>query len=118
MRVSVRSVTQTRRRKALWKLTQLWKNQRTVFPQLLEPSVHSFHNAGCCGNFKHNISCTPAVAGTETAAGGSGPAGGPGKVWAEDPGQAAAGEHERCGSAGDEDAQRGVPSCGQCAVGD
>src|SRR5580693_2414401 len=59
MRVSVRSVTQTRRRKALWKLTELWKNQRTVFPQLLEPSVHTFHNAGCCGNFKHNFSCTP-----------------------------------------------------------
>src|SRR5580700_1239525 len=59
MRVSVRSVTQTRRRKALWKLTELWKNQRTVFPQLLEPSVHTFHNAGCCWNFKHNISCTP-----------------------------------------------------------
>jgi hypothetical protein len=30
-----------------WKLTELWKNQRTVFPQLLEPSVHSFQNAGC-----------------------------------------------------------------------
>ena len=59
MRVPVRSVTQTRRRKALWKLTELWKNQRTVFPQLLEPSVHSFHNAGCCWNLKHNISCTP-----------------------------------------------------------
>jgi Transposase IS116/IS110/IS902 family len=59
MRVSVSSVTQTRRRKALWKLTELWKNQRTVFPQLLEPSVHSFHNAGCYWNFKHNISCTP-----------------------------------------------------------
>jgi hypothetical protein len=44
----------------LWKLTELWKNQRTVFPQLLEPSVHTFHNAGCCGNFKHNFSCTPA----------------------------------------------------------
>src|ERR1700758_5433062 len=36
------------RRKALWKLPELWKNQRTVFPQLLEPSVHNFHNAGCC----------------------------------------------------------------------
>jgi hypothetical protein len=48
--------------KALWKtgkLTELWKNQRTVFPQLLEPSVHSFHNAGCCWYFGHNISSTP-----------------------------------------------------------
>jgi putative transposase len=43
----------------LWKLTELWKNQRTVFPQLLEPSVHTFHNAGCCLSFGHNISSTP-----------------------------------------------------------
>jgi transposase len=44
----------------LWKLTVLWKNHRTVFPQNLEPSVHSFHNAGCCWTFlKHNFSSTP-----------------------------------------------------------
>jgi len=36
---------------ALWKLTVLCKNQRTVFPQDLEPSVHSSHNAGCCWTF-------------------------------------------------------------------
>src|SRR6516164_7473006 len=29
-------------KKRCGKLTELWKNQRTVFPQLLEPSVHSF----------------------------------------------------------------------------
>src|SRR6266478_431705 len=47
-------------RKALWKLTELWKNQKTVFPQLLEPAVHSSHNAGCCWSFlKHNFSSTP-----------------------------------------------------------
>jgi hypothetical protein len=43
----------------LWKLTELWKNQRTIFPQLLEPSVHTFHNAGCYWSFGHNISFTP-----------------------------------------------------------
>src|SRR6266478_840971 len=49
-------------RKALWKLTELWKNQKTVFPQLLEPSVHSSHNAGCCWSFlKHNFSSTPSI---------------------------------------------------------
>jgi len=58
-RVSVSSVNELRRRNALWKLTVLWKNQRTVFPQILEPSVHTFHNAGCCWSFEHNISCTP-----------------------------------------------------------
>src|SRR5205807_9646457 len=51
-------VSELRRRKALWKLTELWKNQKRVFPQLLEPSVHSFHNAGCCF-LKHNFSSTP-----------------------------------------------------------
>src|SRR6201984_997090 len=35
--------------KALWKVPELWKNQKTVFPQLLGPSVHTSHNAGCCG---------------------------------------------------------------------
>jgi hypothetical protein len=54
------SVAELRRRKALWKLPELWKNQRTVFPQLLEPSVHSSHNAGCCSpRNKHNFSSTP-----------------------------------------------------------
>src|SRR5690242_18374850 len=49
--------------KPLWKLTELWKNQKTVFPQLLEPSVHSSHNAGCCWSFlKHNFSSTPPAA--------------------------------------------------------
>src|SRR6266436_6579036 len=44
----------------LWKLTELWKNPKTVFPQLLEPAVHSSHNAGCCWSFlKHNFSSTP-----------------------------------------------------------
>src|SRR5258708_16711513 len=52
--------TKIRRRKALWKLTELWKNPKTVFPQLLEPAVHSSHNAGCCWSFlKHNFSSTP-----------------------------------------------------------
>jgi len=59
-RVSVSSVNELRRRNALWKLTVLWKNQRTVFPQNLEPSVHSSHNAGCCWSFlRHNFSSTP-----------------------------------------------------------
>src|SRR6516225_7990978 len=57
--VSSDSVTQVSAPKALWKLTELWKNQRTVFPQLLEPSVHTFHNAGCCWIIRHNISSTP-----------------------------------------------------------
>jgi hypothetical protein len=47
------------KKEALWKLTELWKNKRTVFPQLLEPSVHSFHNAGYYWSFGHNISFTP-----------------------------------------------------------
>jgi hypothetical protein len=33
--------------KALWKVPELWKNQKAVFPQLLGPSVHTSHNAGC-----------------------------------------------------------------------
>src|SRR5262252_4039706 len=48
--------------KALWKVTELWKKQRTLFPQLLEPSVHNFHNADCCCYyifFRHNIPSTP-----------------------------------------------------------
>jgi hypothetical protein len=36
----------------LWKVTELWKNQRTVFPQFLGPSVHTFHNAGCYWSFR------------------------------------------------------------------
>jgi transposase len=57
-------LAELRRRKALWKLPELWKNQRTVFPQLLEPSVHSSHNAGCCWTIpKHNFSSTPPVFG-------------------------------------------------------
>ena len=44
----------------MWKLTELWKNPKTGFPQLLEPAVHSSHNAGCCWSFlKHNFSSTP-----------------------------------------------------------
>src|SRR5207244_1724390 len=64
-------VTELRRRKALWKLTELWKNQKRVFPQLLEPSVHSFHNAGCCF-LKHNFSSTPGR--LDLAAGSGAPA--------------------------------------------
>jgi group II intron reverse transcriptase/maturase len=61
------SVAEWRRRKALWKLPELWKNQRTVFPQLLEPSVHSSHNAGCCWIIpKHNFSSTPPQGGVRT----------------------------------------------------
>src|SRR6266550_4885448 len=48
-----------RGRKALWKLPVLWKNQKAVFPQHLEPSVHSSHNACCWLISKHNFSCTP-----------------------------------------------------------
>jgi hypothetical protein len=55
------------RRNALWKLPVLWKNQRTVFPQHLEPSVHSSHNADYCWIiFKHNFSCTPDSVSTMT----------------------------------------------------
>jgi hypothetical protein len=54
------SLTRRSRPKALWKLPELWKNQRRVFPQLLEPSVHSSHNAGGCWTIpKHNFSSTP-----------------------------------------------------------
>jgi hypothetical protein len=48
----------------MWKLTELWKNQRTVFPQLLGPSVHTFHIAGCCWILGHNNSSTPRAADT------------------------------------------------------
>src|SRR5215468_12634863 len=48
------------RAKALWKVPELWKNQKTVFPQLLGPSVHTSHNAGCYWTFlKHNFPSTP-----------------------------------------------------------
>src|SRR5512135_2330433 len=48
------------RAKALWKVPELWKNQKAVFPQLLGPSVHTSHNAGCYWTFlKHNFSSTP-----------------------------------------------------------
>jgi Protein of unknown function (DUF2934) len=54
------SLTRRSRRNALWKLPELWKNQRRLFPQLLEPSVHSSHNAGGCWTIpKHNFSSTP-----------------------------------------------------------
>jgi hypothetical protein len=43
------SVNENWSAKALWKVPELWKNQKTVFPQLLGPSVHTSHNAGCCG---------------------------------------------------------------------
>src|ERR1700751_3946628 len=49
LRVCISTVTQISAAKALWKLTEVWKNQRTVFPQLLEPSVHSSHNATTAG---------------------------------------------------------------------
>src|SRR5215469_9294031 len=52
-----------RRAKALWKVPELWKNQKAVFPQLLGPSVHTSHNAGCRWTFlKHNFSSTPGTA--------------------------------------------------------
>jgi len=55
----------------LWKLTELWKNPKTVFPQLLEPAVHSSHNAGCCWSFlKHNFSSTPPTIEVDTSLGG------------------------------------------------
>src|SRR5215469_13478829 len=48
------------RAKALWKVPELWKNQKAVFPQLLGPSVHTSHNAGCYWTFlKHNFPSTP-----------------------------------------------------------
>src|SRR5215469_2599316 len=48
------------RAKALWKVPELWKNQKGVFPQLLGPSVHTSHNAGCYWTFlKHNFPSTP-----------------------------------------------------------
>ena len=59
-----------------------------------------------------------AVTGTEEAAGGSGAASGAGQERTEDSGERAAGEHDRCGSAGDEDAERGIQPGGECAVGD
>src|SRR6201989_3719712 len=43
------SVNENWSAKALWKVPELWKNQKTVCPQLLGPSVHTSHNAGCCG---------------------------------------------------------------------
>ena len=48
LKLLLSSVNELRGRKALWKLTGMWKNQRTVFPHPLEPSVHSSHNADCC----------------------------------------------------------------------
>src|SRR5215469_8681858 len=52
------------RAKALWKVPELWKNQKAVFPQLLGPSVHTSHNAGCYWTFlKHNFPSTPEVSG-------------------------------------------------------
>jgi hypothetical protein len=56
------SVNESRGRNALWKLPVLWKNPKTVFPQHLEPAVHSSHNAGCWVISKHNFSCTPVCA--------------------------------------------------------
>ena len=48
------------RAKAWWKVPELWKNQKAVFPQLLGPSVHTSHNAGCYWTFlKHNFPSTP-----------------------------------------------------------
>ncbi len=47
------SVTERRRRKALWKLPELWKNPKTVFPQLLGPSVHSSHNVAVADCFSN-----------------------------------------------------------------
>src|SRR5215469_11789606 len=48
------------RAKALWKVPELWKNQKAVFPQLLGPSVQTSHNAGCYWTFlKHNFPSTP-----------------------------------------------------------
>ena len=53
-------VNEIGRAKALWKVPELWKNQKTVFPQLLGPSVHTSHNAGCYWTFlKHNFPSTP-----------------------------------------------------------
>ena len=45
-------------------------------------------------------------------------AGGCWQVRAKDSGEATAGEHERRGSAGDEDGERRIQSGGECAVGD
>ena len=59
-----------------------------------------------------------AVTGTEAAAGGSGEARRAGRVRRKDSGERAAGEHDGCGSAADEDAERGIQPGGERAVGD